>query len=172
MPYSGMLIRAAKIQDAMGVARVDVRSWQAAYRGILPAEFLDALKPEDRASRYTFENPDVTKPLTIVAEDDGVITGFATTGPARDADAEGCGELFALYVDPDCWDRGMGVELIKAARGRLVEYGFQDAILWVMKGNSRAECFYTIDGWQPDGLERSQTLWGVTVNELRYRRGL
>ncbi len=167
-----MLLRAAKVDDAMDVARVHVRSWQAAYRGLLPAEYLDALKPEDRAARYTFENPDPTKPFTVVADVEGLIAGFATTAPARDADAEGCGELYALYVDPDTWDRGIGAELIKAARARLIELGFQQAILWVMKGNARAERFYSIDGWQPDGHERSDVLWGVTVNELRYRRPL
>lgn len=167
-----MLIRPAKTQDAMAVARVHVRSWQAAYRGLLPAEYLEGLKPEDRAARYTFEDPDPAKPFTIVAEDDGPIAGFATTAPARDADADGCGELYALYVDPDCWGRGIGAELIKAARARLIDLGFKQATLWVMKGNARAERFYRLDGWQADGHDRSETLWGVTVNELRYRRGL
>jgi GNAT superfamily N-acetyltransferase len=167
-----MSLRAAKVQDAMDVARVHVRSWQAAYRGLLPAEYLDALKPEDRAARYVFENPDATKPWTIVAEDNGFIAGFATTAPARDADAEGCGELYALYVDPDYWGRGIGADLIKAACSRLVELGFQQATLWVMKGNERAERFYAIDGWKPDGHERSEVMWGVAVNELRYRRQL
>jgi GNAT superfamily N-acetyltransferase len=167
-----MLLRAALHQDAMDVARVHVRSWQAAYRGLLPAEYLDALKPEDRAARYIFENPDTTKPWTIVAEDNGLIAGFATTAPARDADAQGCGELYALYVDPEYWGRGIGAQLIEAARARLVELGFEQAVLWVMKGNARAERFYTIDGWQPDGHQRSEVMWGVTVNELRYRRRL
>jgi GNAT superfamily N-acetyltransferase len=167
-----MFLRAAKAQDAMDVARVHVRSWQAAYRGLLPDEYLDALKPEDRAARYTFENPDTAKPWTIVAEVDGFIAGFATTAPARDADAEGCGELCALYVDPDYWGRGIGAELIKGARARLVELGFQQAVLWVMKGNLRADRFYAIDGWQPDGQERSEVVWGIAVNELRYRRKL
>ena len=154
------------------MARVHVRSWQAAYRGLLPAEYLDALKPEDRAARYIFENPDTTKPWTIVAEDNSLIAGFATTAPARDADAQGCGELYALYVDPDYWGRGIGAQLIEAARARLVELGFEQAVLWVMKGNARAERFYTIDGWQPDGHQRSEVMWEVTVNELRYRRRL
>jgi GNAT superfamily N-acetyltransferase len=167
-----MLLRAALHQDAMDVARVHVRSWQAAYRGLLPAEYLDALKPEDRAARYIFENPDTTKPWTIVAEDNSLIAGFATTAPARDADAQGCGELYALYVDPDYWGRGIGAQLIEAARARLVELGFEQAVLWVMKGNARAERFYTIDGWQPDGHQRSEVMWEVTVNELRYRRRL
>lgn len=34
--YSDVLIRPAKSDDALEVARVHVRSWQAAYRGLLP----------------------------------------------------------------------------------------------------------------------------------------
>jgi hypothetical protein len=46
-----MLLRPAEPADAMAVARVHVRSWQAAYSTLLPAEYLDQLRPEDRAQR-------------------------------------------------------------------------------------------------------------------------
>lgn len=38
----------------MAVARVHVRSWQVAYRGLIPDGYLDRLCPEDRAVRYDF----------------------------------------------------------------------------------------------------------------------
>ena len=99
----------------MDVARVHVRSWQVGYRGILPDAYLDGMRPEERAARYTFGDPDPGKPDTIVAVDDGAIRGFVTTGPARD-ETGGAGHLMALYVDPDAWGRGIGRILI--ARGR------------------------------------------------------
>ena len=49
-----MLLRPVQPGDAMNVARVHVRSWQVGYRHLLPPDYLDALKPEDRAQRYTF----------------------------------------------------------------------------------------------------------------------
>lgn len=51
----------------MSVARVHVRSWQAAYRTLLPNDYLDQLRPEDRARKYNFGSPDVSKPWTVVA---------------------------------------------------------------------------------------------------------
>lgn len=167
-----MLLRPAAPADAAAVARVHVRSWQVGYRGLLPDEYLDALRPEDRASRYTFGDPDPRRPATIVAETDGVIRGFATTMPARGDDERGCGELAAIYVDPDGWGLGIGRALIAAARERLVAAGFTEAILWVLAGNARAERFYRIDGWTADGAERRDEVWGVTVDEVRYRRRL
>ena len=80
-----MLIRLAQPEDALAVARVHVRSWQAAYRSLLPDEYLDQLRPEDRAAHYDFSHSDPQKPYTQVAESDGAILGFATTAPARDA---------------------------------------------------------------------------------------
>ncbi|HEY1808803.1 MAG TPA: hypothetical protein VGG42_09585 [Acidobacteriaceae bacterium] len=42
-----MNLRLAEPPDAMAAARVHVRSWQAAYRGLMPDAFLDQLRPED-----------------------------------------------------------------------------------------------------------------------------
>jgi GNAT superfamily N-acetyltransferase len=172
-----MLLRPAEPDDAMAVARVHVRSWQAAYRGLLPDDYLDQLRPEDRAGRYDFatldpQKPDRQKPQTIVAAEEGRILGFATTAPSRDPDLTDHGELFALYVDPEHWGRRIGVGLVQAARARLFELGFRHAVLWVMEGNARAERFYRSDGWAPDGSRKTDSLWGVTVNEVRYQRTL
>ena len=48
----------------MDVARVHVRAWQVAYRNLLPDGYLDGLKPEDRARRYTFGGTDPREPMT------------------------------------------------------------------------------------------------------------
>ena len=167
-----MLLRPAQPGDAMAVARVHVRSWQAAYRMLMPDEYLDQLRPEDRASRYDFSHADPARPYTMVAAEDGAILGFATTMPARDEDMHDYGELCALYVHPDHWGRGLGVALAAAARTRLFDLGFRKALLWVLAGNARAERFYKLDRWTPDGTRRTDTLWGVEVNEIRYQRSL
>lgn len=156
----------------MAVARVHVRSWQAAYRNLLPDDYLDQLRPEDRAQKYDFGGFDPRKPQTIVAVEEGSICGFATTAPSRDADLPDHGELYALYVDPEMWGRGFGIALMSAARAQLLRAGFKDAVLWVLSGNVRAERFYQINGWVADGLCRTDVVWGVTVDEARYLREL
>ncbi len=156
----------------MAVARVHVRSWQVGYRGLLPDAYLDGLRPEERAARYRFASENVRDPVTMVAVDDEEICGFATTSPARDLDVPNDGELCALYVDPEWWGRGVGRTLIGAARLQLFEMGFRSAVLWLLAGNARADRFYRKDGWAPDGLRRSDTMWGAAVDEARYRRVL
>lgn len=167
-----MEIRLARPEDALAVARVHVRAWQVGYRGLLPDAYLDSLRPEDRAARYTFGDPDPSRPLTVVAIDGETLRGFATIGRTRDADAVGAGELMALHVDPDSWQRGIGQALIADARARLSRGGYTEAILWVLAGNVRADRFYVADGWRADGTIRQDEVWGITVTESRYRRAL
>lgn len=167
-----MLLRPAEPIDAIAVACVHVRSWQVAYRTLLPDDYLDHLRPEDRAQRYDFAQRDPQKPHTILAAEGESIYGFATTAPSRDKDRADHGELCALYVDPERWGQGIGAALITAARTRLVEQGFQKALLWVLSGNVRAERFYRADQWIADGSRRTDAVWGVTVEEVRWLRDL
>jgi len=156
-----MLLRAATPDDAMEVAKVHVRSWQVGYRGLMPDGYLDALRPEDRANRYTFGLSGRLQLATIVAVDEGVICGFVTTGPAWGAGGHGRGELHALYVDPPSWGLGVGRALIADAREHLRSQDFTEACLWVLVGNDRAERFYRADGWVSDGTRRVAAVHGL-----------
>ncbi len=155
----------------MAVARVHVRSWQVAYQGLLPEEFLRQQRAEDRAGKYDFTHHDPLRPHTMVAFEGPEIFGFVTTMPCRESLTQ-CGELCALYVDPAYWGRGFGGTLIAAARTHLSQSGFRHACLWLLKGNMRAAAFYETDGWAPDGQQRNAEVWGIAVEEIRYRRTL
>lgn len=167
-----MNLRPAVPGDAMAVARVHVRAWQAAYRNLLPGDHLAGLRPEERARWYEFGSLDPARPRTLVAVEAATILGFATISPARDQDAAGQGELCALYVEPVCWGRGIGQALVAAGRAELHGLGFTQAVLWVLAGNARAQQFYGADGWTRDELQRPRQIWNVTVSTVRYSRML
>lgn len=162
-------LRPAEPGDVHEVAGVHVRAWQAAYRGLLPDDFLDGLRPEDRAARYTFGVPDA--PYTVVAVDDRAICGFVTTGPASE-DTHGAGHLIALYVDPSHWGRRIGQLLVATGRDTLAAAGYPAAVLWTLAGNERAERFYLRDGWTTDGAVIHQRVWGLSMPTRRYDRPL
>lgn len=162
-----MQLRSAVPDDAMDVARVHVRAWQAGFKDLLPAAYLATLDPADRAKRYTFGITDGSKPQTIVAVDGGVIRGFATIGMHEDEAL-----LHALYVDPDAWGTGLGRALVTEARSGLHGFGKPSAILWSMVGNARADRFYLADGWVVEGEPRTEDVWGTPVHQQRYRRAL
>jgi GNAT superfamily N-acetyltransferase len=157
------VIRTGTAADAAAVAGVHVRTWQAAYAHVFPAEQLAELSIDQRAGQWRDRPP-------LVAEREGIIIGFVSVGASRDED--GCGELFAIYVDPDHWGKGVGCELIAAGEERLRHLGYTEAILWVLDDNPRARCFYERAGWYHDGETRPIEIFAIEVPEVRYRKQL
>ena len=165
-----LAFRDAEPRDAAAIAAVHVRSWQAGYRGLFPADFLAALRPEDRAARYTLGSADPEDPQTLLALAGGQVAGFVTVGPTRDADVRGAGEIHALYVDPPRWGAGVGGALLARGCERLLERGHTAAVLWVLDGNTRAARMYEAHGWRADGATRLEDPWGIVARVHRYRR--
>lgn len=169
-----MEIRRALADDALGVATVHVRSWQAAYSGLLPDTYLDQLDVDARRAAWagTIAQADWPGTGTLVAtEANGNVAGFAHVGPARDDDLDPLvvGELASIYVLPQAWGSGVGRRLMLAAVNVLRDAGFGAAILWVLDGNDRAQRFYEIGGWQLDGAAKDIVIAETTLAEVRYR---
>lgn len=174
-PCEGMVhMRRAREADARGIAEVHVRTWQVAYRDQLPVPYLNALSVEVRERYWATElrvMPAERRPW--VAETGGQIVGFAAAGPTRDeAVGDMTGEVYAIYVLPDCWDRGVGRNLLAHAEHDLLSHGYNDAVMWVLTDNQRARAFYEAAGWHPDGGTKHDTIGGREVDEVRYRIAL
>jgi GNAT superfamily N-acetyltransferase len=169
-------VRRAGPQDAAAIAVVHVRSWQGAYRGLLPQEYLDGLDPADRVERWrqSLERAGWPAAGTLVAVHDGQVSGFAHVGPTRDCGAGDArvGEVNAIYVLPAAWDTGLGRALMTAALGELAAAGYESAMLWVLESNARARRFYERAGWTADGSAKEEDIAGARVTEVRYRRPL
>jgi ribosomal protein S18 acetylase RimI-like enzyme len=142
------------------------------YRGLIPQDYLDALRPEDRASRYGFEQMNPSGPFTHVAVDGDRICGHVTTGRSREVDLPDAGEIWALYVDPHRWGDGIGRQLLGAGCQHLVGQGHDLAVLWVLSDNLRARRFYELAGWRLDGRHRTDAIGDHPVHEVRYQRAL
>ena len=173
-PARDVLVRAARVADARGIARVHVSSWRSAYRGLLPDAYLAALSLDDRTRRWRGRLRDIRASETVlVAERAGEVVGYASAGPTRDADcdASAIGELYALYVVEEAWGRGAGRLLHDAALDFLHVRAFSAATLWVLETNRRARRFYERVGWVADGSTKVEE-YGASVVELRYRLGL
>jgi GNAT superfamily N-acetyltransferase len=157
------VIRPGTPEDAEGVARVHVETWQAVYAHVLPHERLHALSIEQRADQWRSQPP-------VVAEVDGEIVGFVSVGASRDEDADG--ELYAIYVLPDHWSTGVGRALMEAGEAELRRLGHRDVVLWVLDDNPRARRFYELAGWATDDSARGIEIFGLEVPEVRYRKSL
>jgi ribosomal protein S18 acetylase RimI-like enzyme len=158
-------IRAAEPGDARRIAEIHVRSWRAAYRGILPDSVLDELSVEERERSWeALLSGGGDAWLTLVAEEEAVLAGFCSVAtPGGEA-----AEIGALYVDPDRWRRGVGSALMSATLAALSERGRHDAVLWVLPENQPALAFYERFGFAVEhGIEKVEERSGRPVIRLR-----
>ncbi|HEV8654258.1 MAG TPA: GNAT family N-acetyltransferase [Candidatus Limnocylindria bacterium] len=164
-------VRDARLVDADRIAEVHVASWQVAYRGLLPdpmlARMLEQLLERQEFQRHILETLG-DRQRFLVAEADGVVIGFVHLGPTRDADSPDQGEIYAIYLDPAWYRRGVGRELFFRATQHLRDFGFRTAMLWVLRENDRARRFYESCGWRTDGGEKEERRELATLHEVRY----
>lgn len=166
-----MHVRPAILEDAQAIAEVHVKSWQGAYRGLLPHEYLAGLSVERRTQMWTRILSDSTLDVFVALDNDAKVVGFASLQASRDDDAsDGTGEVTAIYVLPDYWGQGYGRALMDAALARAREMGFRAVTLWVLSSNARAKSFYEKAGFTTDGTEKTDTVGGsIELHEVRYR---
>ncbi len=156
------MIRPSTPDDAETIAAVHVRSARAGLADIHPPEALAALDVEARIPLWR-------ERLPLVAEEGGEVVGLVHVGPNDD---EPVGEVYRLFVAPECWGRGVGRALLARGLEQLRAAGFSDAVLWVHADNRRARRFYEAAGWRPDGGAMDNAPFGRPVRLLRYRIAL
>ena len=156
----------------LGLATVHVVSWRAAYRGLMPDEVLAGLSVPEREqalvrptqrSGATDERRGRDRRTALSAS----LRSGPPVVPADRADPT-LGDLYALYLDPGRWGRGIGLLSTPLLLDRLVTHSFTHAGLWVLDGNQRALRFYRRHGWTDTG--RTQIDRGPQDIELHERR--
>jgi len=158
-----VIVRPASVDDARGIAEVHVQAWREAYVRQLPADVLAGLRVEPRVERWAaIIADDVTD--VRVAEVGGRIVGWATASDGREDDRPVRRELEGIYLLAELHGTGAGQLLLDAA------VGFDDAYLWMMDDNPRAEAFYRRNGFLRDGVERDRTLAGHPIHIVRLVR--
>ncbi|RLV48905.1 GNAT family N-acetyltransferase [Nocardioides mangrovicus] len=166
--------RIAWADDAPAVAAVQARAWRTSYAGLLPADLLDALDPEELAEgwRTALVRPADARQRVLVALERNTVTGFALTMPATDPDADPVaeGEIGDLTIDPDRRGQGHASRLVQACVDTLIADGFVRALSWVSTGDDDLRRFLVDAGWAPDGAHRELDLRGdgeVRVKQVR-----
>jgi ribosomal protein S18 acetylase RimI-like enzyme len=160
-----LAVRPARVEDVAQMARVNVRSWQETYRGMMPDAVLD--DPGFATAREQFWTAAMTDERyranrVAVADRDGQLTGIAMSGPPLDAGAAWARQLYVLYVLVADHGTGAGPALLEA----VLDPG-ESAALWVADPNPRAQAFYRKHGFVADGASQL----GAGVREIRMVRG-
>jgi GNAT superfamily N-acetyltransferase len=86
----------------------------------------------------------VTSRLRFVAVLDDQVVGLAAGG---DSNYSRTASLTSLWVDPSARGRGVGDRLVMAVLDWAESEGFNQVLLWVTEGNSKAESLYQRNGF-------------------------
>ncbi len=166
-------VRRATVEDASEIGAVHVRAWQAGYADLMPADLLAGLEPDERAAMWLDHMSHASAVSVLVAVDGSQVVGFVAFGAENSTGPRsGCGEVYALNVDPSRWAHGGGRALLVSACEMLSALGYSEAVLWVLSRNMRARRLYESQGWYADGATALTDHGGATTEEIRYRTQL
>ena len=168
---AALTIRDATRADARAIAEIHVAAWRAAYRGLIPDDYLASLTVDQRSERWAkaIARPGPAK--LALAEVEGQIAGFCSFGPTRDEAPSDVAEIYSLNVSPDRWRQGAGRALCEHALREAATREYTVLTLWVLKGNEPARSFYERLGYAPDGAVKTDTaLVGSPLHDMRYRK--
>ena len=141
-----MILRPATPQDASALGQVHVQARRETYPGIMPANVLAALDPQECAAMW--RDVIAAGKIVLLAQDDaGALLGFANAGPQREpAVLPQAAEINAIYLLQAAKRQGFGRALMRATAQALLARGLGSASLWVLDGNTGADRFYAALG--------------------------
>jgi GNAT superfamily N-acetyltransferase len=137
------VIREARTDEAEVLAEIQRDACLAGFAHIFPPK-LYPFPTDDVRERWTtaLADPDVSVLVAEVDERPVGLVGYRTEW------------LDGLYVAPDYWARGIGLDLHDSVLDRLRELGAGCCHLWVLEHNDRARRFYERHGWHENGETR------------------
>lgn len=146
-------IRAAKPEDALQIAIVNVYTWKTQYSGLIPEEVIDNRVVNVEQMAMKNKQRIIEDDNYIVAEVDGTVVGFTRFAKSIYKDYENAGEIYALYLLKGFNGKGIGKKLFEAAKNELKKYGYNKMIIKCLKGNPTLD-FYKYMGGQVIGEDK------------------
>lgn len=139
-------IREGNPNDANDFVYVNTHTWISTYKGLLPDELLDDLSDTIEARVPKTKDRLEKENNLIVAECNGLVVGVLTYNQSRDTNYPNAGEISSIYVLKEYQGNGIGSKLFQAGLKKLINQGFKEVILKVLKENKGAIEFYQKKG--------------------------
>ena len=160
-----MLIRKAALEDAAGVAKVQVDSWRTTFKGIVPDDFLENLSYYKREliwKRAVMENE-----LYIVEDENGHVIGFSVGGKERTGNYETySGELYSIFILKEHQGTGIGRLLVRLVVDELKKKKLTSMLVWVLEENPACQFYGALGGKKID--TREIEIGGKKLREVAY----
>jgi GNAT superfamily N-acetyltransferase len=168
----GSYIRYANKEDVDALASIYSKTFQQAFRGIIPDDFLKEKFSYERLKDSLYKRlKEGIATCCIIFKDDipvGMQTFIKDSSKEQD-DSEI--ELGTICVLPEYWRQNIGGEFINWSLKEYKRKGYIKVNLWVVEENTRARKFYEKVGFNHDGEIRIINP-GREIKEYRYIKHL
>jgi L-amino acid N-acyltransferase YncA len=160
-------------EDAYDYTVCHIACWQSAYKDIIPSGFLANMPNEieqrtERLKNNLNESTDISYYYAAV---NGKMIGRLIFGKCRDEDKSNAGEVTAVYLIKEYWNKGLGRKMMDYAIDELKSIGYDEIIVWVLEDNNRARRFYEKYGFTLDGAKKEMQM-GKSLTVVRYTMNL
>lgn len=159
-------IRDATVEDISGVQRVAERGWTATYGDFLTEAAIEAILDDWYSTAQLEASMTAENTIYLVAGDDD-IAGYASAAPTENGEAQ----LYAIYIDPDQWDEGIGTELLDTITERFTADDIERLRVEVLADNTVGVSFYESRGFERTA-ERDRKVGKQSLVEYVYYRDL
>lgn len=170
--------RLAKPSDAPIMAKILSESWEAAYKDIIPMEYIteknktrlalfQRIITDDNDRQYIIEAN--KKPVGIMCVAPPQIENIEIGNDSLIDDS--FYELHGLYHHPDYYRKGIGTKAMEFAIDKARKAGKKKMILWVFAENTSSINFYKKCGFLPDSATKTYNC-GKEMKCIRMRREL
>lgn len=151
--------------NLIDISHIYEESWKCAYKGMLPASFLESIENGRWVNSLKQEGR-----YSLVIEEDGKLVGTASYCLSRQETLPSYGELVAIYLLPEYIGKGYGKPLYEAVLQGLQSLGVDGIYLWVLEDNKGAIEFYEKLGYSFNGKYLEDEIGGKQVRELMMCR--
>ena len=161
-------------ENACEYTACHIACWRSAYKGLIPDDYLDNMPNElaQRTERLTRNLTELAgEYLYYYAAVENKMIGRLIMGKSRDEDKPEAGEIQAIYLLREHWNKGYGRQMMRYAKDKLKSMGYREIILWVLEENDRARRFYEKSEFVFDGTKKEIEI-GKPLVEVRYTLNL
>jgi len=166
-----IIIRKVLPEEANDYTACHINCWQATYKGIVPDDFLtnmlDEIEERTERCKKSLQEPGDYEFYCVIY--DNKMIGRLIISKSKDEDKPDAGDICAIYLLKDFWDKGYGREMMDFAITKLKRLGYKEVIIWVLEDNHRARKFYEKCGFTLDGGSKELD-YGKTFTVVRYSK--
>ena len=163
-------IRLAVLADAPDMAEIHMRSWEVAYKDIVPAEYIRE-KNATRPAMWQKILAEGKYPHRVIQKNGKTVGNMCVAPPQDDDLDEAYYELHGIYLHPDYFRQGIGTQAVAYAFDMARNLGKKHMTVWVFAENINSIKFYEKCGFAADGNTKILQC-GKPLTAIRMRRDL